>query len=58
MISLSICLFEMFYWMFTGGHCFGHLAEPQGAIACTMIVPLEIVVEVFIGIGIVCWRDR
>ena len=58
MISLSICLFEMFYWMLTGGHCLGHLAEERGFLACTFIVPLEIFVEYFIGLGIVCWRDR
>lgn len=58
MISLSICLFEMFYWMLTGGHCFGHLAEEQGALACVMIVPLELIVEFYIGLGIVFWRDR
>ena len=58
MISLSICLFEMIYWMLTGGHCFGHLAETQGSMACVMIVMLELIVESFIGLGIVTWRDR
>lgn len=58
MISLSICLFEMFYWMLTGGHCFGHLAEQQGAMACSLIVPLELFVEIMIIVGINLWRDK
>ena len=58
MISLSICLFEMFYWMLTGGHCFRHLAEPQGAMACVMIVPLELFVEIFVTVGINLWRSK
>ena len=58
MISLSICLFEMFYWMLTGGHCLEHLATEKGFLACALIVPLEITVEYFIGLGILCWRDK
>lgn len=57
MISLSICLFEMFYWMLTGGHCFEHLAEPQGVLACVMIVLLECFIEYLIVLGIVCGRN-
>ena len=58
MISLSICFVEIFYWMLTGGHCFEHLVTEKGLLACTMIVPLEIIVEYFIGLEIVCWRDK
>lgn len=58
MISLSICLFEMIYWMLTGGHCFGHLAEGKGAMACSMIIPFELFVEIMITWGIKLWRQE
>ena len=53
MLTLLAAMFEMLYWVFTGGHCLEHLATPQGSLACLFIVVLELCVEgsiiVFVG---------
>jgi hypothetical protein len=51
MFTLLAVIFEMLYWVFTGGHCLEHLATPKGSMACVFIIPLELCVE-----GSLLWR--
>ena len=58
MIAFLVALFEMFYWLFTGGHCLEHLATEKGSLITMLVVFAEMVFE-FILCGLyMLWRDR
>lgn len=61
MITMFILFFETLYWVLTGGHCFEHLAGPEGGPLAGMAMLLELFFEIVILGGVIfiidLWRS-